>query len=61
VGSGYGTALAREVVGPKGLVVAIDLDAATLAFARANLHRPAIPTWSSLMATAASATPSTPL
>jgi protein-L-isoaspartate(D-aspartate) O-methyltransferase len=39
VGSGYGTALAREVVGPEGLVVAIDLDAATLAFARANLHR----------------------
>jgi protein-L-isoaspartate(D-aspartate) O-methyltransferase len=31
--------LAREVVGPEGLVVAIDLDAATLAFARANLHR----------------------
>src|SRR5215216_3654441 len=27
VGSGYGTALAREVVGPDGLVVAIDLDA----------------------------------
>jgi protein-L-isoaspartate(D-aspartate) O-methyltransferase len=39
VGSGYGTALAREVVGPKGLVVAIDLDATTLAFARENLHR----------------------
>jgi hypothetical protein len=27
VGSGYGTALAREVVGPDGLVVAIDIDA----------------------------------
>jgi protein-L-isoaspartate(D-aspartate) O-methyltransferase len=39
VGSGYGTALAREVVGPEGLVVAIDLDAATLAFARENLDR----------------------
>jgi len=39
VGSGYGTALAREVVGPDGLVVAIDLDATTLAFARENLHR----------------------
>jgi protein-L-isoaspartate(D-aspartate) O-methyltransferase len=39
VGSGYGTALAREVVGREGLVVAIDLDASTLAFARANLHR----------------------
>jgi len=39
VGSGYGTALAREVVGPEGLVVAIDIDATTLAFARANLTR----------------------
>jgi Protein-L-isoaspartate(D-aspartate) O-methyltransferase (PCMT) len=33
VGSGYGTALAREVVGREGLVVGIDLDAATLGFA----------------------------
>ena len=39
VGSGYGTALAREVVGPEAIVVAIELDATTLAFARANLHR----------------------
>jgi protein-L-isoaspartate(D-aspartate) O-methyltransferase len=39
VGSGYGTALAREVVGPVGLVVAIDIDATTLAFARENLER----------------------
>jgi protein-L-isoaspartate(D-aspartate) O-methyltransferase len=39
VGSGYGTALAREVVGREGLVVAIDIDAATLAFARENLDR----------------------
>jgi protein-L-isoaspartate(D-aspartate) O-methyltransferase len=39
VGSGYGTALAREVVGPKALVVGIDLDATTLAFARGNLYR----------------------
>jgi len=39
VGSGYGTALAREVVGPRGLVVAIDIDAATLGFARENLSR----------------------
>ena len=39
VGSGYGTALAREVVGRDGIVVAIDLDATTLAFARDNLHR----------------------
>jgi protein-L-isoaspartate(D-aspartate) O-methyltransferase len=39
VGSGYGTALAREVVGDQGLVVAIEIDATTLAFARTNLKR----------------------
>jgi protein-L-isoaspartate(D-aspartate) O-methyltransferase len=39
VGSGYGTSLAREVVGREGLVVAVDIDAATLAFARKNLQR----------------------
>jgi len=39
VGSGYGTALAREVVGPEGRVVAIDIDATTLDFARENLER----------------------
>jgi protein-L-isoaspartate(D-aspartate) O-methyltransferase len=39
VGSGYGTALAREVVGPEGLVVAIDIDPTTLDFARENLER----------------------
>lgn len=39
VGSGYGTALAREVVGREGLVVAVDIDATTLAFARQNLDR----------------------
>jgi protein-L-isoaspartate(D-aspartate) O-methyltransferase len=39
VGSGYGTALAREVVGRPGLVVAIEIDSATLAFARENLSR----------------------
>src|SRR6266511_2356644 len=39
VGSGYGTSLAREVVGPAGLVVAIDIDATTLGFARENLER----------------------
>jgi protein-L-isoaspartate(D-aspartate) O-methyltransferase len=39
VGSGYGTALAREVVGPGHLVVAIDIDATTLAFAQENLER----------------------
>ncbi len=39
VGSGYGTALAREVVGPRGLVVSIEIDPVTLAFARENLER----------------------
>jgi protein-L-isoaspartate(D-aspartate) O-methyltransferase len=39
VGSGYGTSLAREVVGAGGLVVAIELDPVTLAFARENLDR----------------------
>jgi protein-L-isoaspartate(D-aspartate) O-methyltransferase len=39
VGSGYGTALAREVVGRDGLVVAIEIDEVTLAFARQNLER----------------------
>jgi protein-L-isoaspartate O-methyltransferase len=32
-------ALAREVVGPERLVVAVDIDATTLAFARENLER----------------------
>ena len=36
-GSGYGAAIAREVVGREGLVVSVELDPATLAFARANL------------------------
>src|ERR671930_173379 len=39
VGSGYGTALAREVVGSEGMVVAVEIDATTLAFARKNLER----------------------
>jgi protein-L-isoaspartate(D-aspartate) O-methyltransferase len=39
VGSGYGTSLAREVVGREGLVVAIEIDATTLDFARENLER----------------------
>jgi protein-L-isoaspartate(D-aspartate) O-methyltransferase len=39
VGSGYGSALAREVVGREGLVVAIEIDATTLAFARENVKR----------------------
>jgi protein-L-isoaspartate(D-aspartate) O-methyltransferase len=39
VGSGYGTALAREVVGREGRVVAIEIDAETLEFATENLER----------------------
>jgi protein-L-isoaspartate(D-aspartate) O-methyltransferase len=39
VGSGYGTSLAREVVGRAGLVVAVEIDATTLAFAQENLER----------------------
>jgi protein-L-isoaspartate(D-aspartate) O-methyltransferase len=37
-GSGYGAAIAREVVGARGLVVSVEIDPATLAFARANLE-----------------------
>lgn len=36
-GSGYGAAIAREVVGSEGLVASVELDPVTLAFARANL------------------------
>lgn len=39
LGSGYGTALAREVVGAEGRVVAIEIDPVTFAFARDNLER----------------------
>lgn len=39
VGSGYGTALAAEVVGPDGLVVSVEMDPVTLGFARGNLER----------------------
>ncbi len=38
-GSGYGAAVAREVVGDEGSVVSIDIDPETLEFARDNLHR----------------------
>jgi protein-L-isoaspartate(D-aspartate) O-methyltransferase len=37
LGSGYGTALAREIVGSEGLVVSIDIDPLTFEFARENL------------------------
>ncbi len=38
LGSGYGTAVAREIVGPKGLVVSIEIDPLTFEFARKNLE-----------------------
>jgi len=38
-GSGYGAALAWEVVGPEGLVVSMEIDPETFAFARENLQR----------------------
>ncbi|VVB97565.1 Protein-L-isoaspartate O-methyltransferase [uncultured archaeon] len=37
LGSGYGTALAREIVGYRGLVVSIEIDQLTFEFARKNL------------------------
>jgi protein-L-isoaspartate(D-aspartate) O-methyltransferase len=39
LGSGYGTAVAKEVVGPEGLVVSVEIDPITFAFARRNLER----------------------
>lgn len=41
LGSGYGAAVAREVVGPTGLVVSIEIDPVTYEFGRANLERAA--------------------
>ncbi|VVB92475.1 Protein-L-isoaspartate O-methyltransferase [uncultured archaeon] len=38
LGSGYGTALAREIVGLEGLVVSIEIDPLTFEFARKNLE-----------------------
>ena len=38
-GSGYGAALARELVGSTGLVVSIEINETTLGFARGNLDR----------------------
>jgi protein-L-isoaspartate(D-aspartate) O-methyltransferase len=37
LGSGYGTALAREVVGHEGLVVSVEIDPLTFEFAKGNL------------------------
>jgi protein-L-isoaspartate(D-aspartate) O-methyltransferase len=39
LGSGYGAAVAREVVGPTGLVVAIEIDPVTYEFGKRNLER----------------------
>jgi protein-L-isoaspartate(D-aspartate) O-methyltransferase len=39
LGSGYGTALAREVVGKSGLAVSVEIDPVTFEFARMNLER----------------------
>ena len=38
-GSGYGVAVAREVVGAEGLVVSIEIDPTTFEFAKRNLER----------------------
>ncbi len=38
LGSGYGTALAREIVGQEGLVVSIEIDPLTFEFAKKNLE-----------------------
>jgi protein-L-isoaspartate(D-aspartate) O-methyltransferase len=38
-GSGYGAAVAREVVGDEGLVVSVEIDPVTHEFARHNLER----------------------
>jgi protein-L-isoaspartate(D-aspartate) O-methyltransferase len=39
LGSGYGMAVARQVVGPGGLVVSVEIDPLTLEFARGNLEK----------------------
>ncbi len=39
LGSGYGTALAREVVGAEGLVVGMEIDPLTFEYAASNLDR----------------------
>jgi protein-L-isoaspartate(D-aspartate) O-methyltransferase len=43
LGSGYGAAVAREVVGPAGLVVSIEIDPITYEFGKANLERAGYP------------------
>jgi protein-L-isoaspartate(D-aspartate) O-methyltransferase len=38
-GSGYGAAIAREIVGPDGLVTSIEIDPLTFEFAKGNLEK----------------------
>ncbi len=38
LGSGYGTALSREIVGSDGLIVSIEIDPLTFEFAKKNLE-----------------------
>ncbi len=38
LGSGYGAAIAREVVGSDGLIVSVEIDALTFEFAKGNLE-----------------------
>jgi protein-L-isoaspartate(D-aspartate) O-methyltransferase len=38
-GSGYGAAMARELVGPEGLVVSMEINPTTFGFAKENLKR----------------------
>ncbi len=38
LGSGYGAAIAREVVGPEGLVVSMEIDPLTFEYAKRNLE-----------------------
>ena len=37
LGSGYGAAIAREIVGPDGLIVSVEIDPLTFEFAKRNL------------------------
>jgi protein-L-isoaspartate(D-aspartate) O-methyltransferase len=39
LGSGYGTALARDIVGVEGLVVSVEIDPVTFEFAKRNLEK----------------------
>ncbi len=43
LGSGYGAAVAKEVVGPTGLVVSIEIDPVTYEFGKTNLERAGYP------------------